>query len=544
MPTTVTKTIGTGGDYSTPQAWEDACPANLVTADQIWKGACLNQEFVATAAFTPIVTIGGQTTDATRYVELTAASGASFADHADKLSNPLRYDATKGAAFRITGNYVGVVSISTAYTRINRLQINNASFNGALNVEDGVSNVWVDSCILQASNNGGHGITRLSGAGVLSNCLLIANAGSSGDIYGAWWVFPGAGSKMLNCTVVRPSDVGASGSGFTTNYGSVLVQNTAFFGFASLLGSFQAGSNYNASDLALGTGANNQASKTYTNQFENTLRATQDFRVKTGADLIDTGTNLSGSGITTDIVGITRTVPHDIGAWESSSPSDALSANSIAAGAPVVGAPTVGQTHSLTASNVTSGTPASTAPVVALISNLSATTLTGSVVVGSPVVGQTHVIGAATTATGAPVVDTPVVGQVHGLSAPGIAGGAPVVSLPSLAETNHSLLAAGIVGGASVIGSPTIRQTQVFGAASIISGAPTHGDTTIAQTHAFLTSALVGGAFRFTAPLLNRVVSLPPEDRVGVLASQSRTITVTDGARGTTVPVESRNAVV
>ena len=38
MPTTTTKTIGSTGDYSTLQAWEDACPANLVTADEIWRG--------------------------------------------------------------------------------------------------------------------------------------------------------------------------------------------------------------------------------------------------------------------------------------------------------------------------------------------------------------------------------------------------------------------------------------------------------------------------------------------------------------------------
>ena len=45
MATTVVKTIGTGGDYSTLQSWEDACPADLVSADQIWQGRVKNQEF-------------------------------------------------------------------------------------------------------------------------------------------------------------------------------------------------------------------------------------------------------------------------------------------------------------------------------------------------------------------------------------------------------------------------------------------------------------------------------------------------------------------
>jgi hypothetical protein len=91
-----------GGDYSTLQAWEDACPANLVTADQIWQGQCKNQEFALNAT---VLNIAGTTTDATRYIELTTEAGASFRDHASKATNALRYDATKGAGIRATNAY-------------------------------------------------------------------------------------------------------------------------------------------------------------------------------------------------------------------------------------------------------------------------------------------------------------------------------------------------------------------------------------------------------------------------------------------------------
>ena len=69
MPTTVVKSIGTTGrDYSTLQAWEDACPANLVSDDKIWKGECYND-----SEFTSGLHVSGITTDSTRYVWLTAA---------------------------------------------------------------------------------------------------------------------------------------------------------------------------------------------------------------------------------------------------------------------------------------------------------------------------------------------------------------------------------------------------------------------------------------------------------------------------------------
>ena len=101
MTTTVVKTIGTGGDYSTLQAWEDAAPANLVSADQVWEGRVLNN----LSSGSTILTISGSTSDATRFKHLTAAPGVSFRDHANKLTNPLRADNTKGVEVRCTANW-------------------------------------------------------------------------------------------------------------------------------------------------------------------------------------------------------------------------------------------------------------------------------------------------------------------------------------------------------------------------------------------------------------------------------------------------------
>ncbi len=120
MPTTITETIGSGGDFTTPALWEAALPANLVTADEIRVGEQLNEEFSGSGNQ---LTIAGQTTDATRYVVYTAAAGASFADNANKLTNELRYNASNGAGIRGTSYYSTAVVVTTDYTRITRLQI-------------------------------------------------------------------------------------------------------------------------------------------------------------------------------------------------------------------------------------------------------------------------------------------------------------------------------------------------------------------------------------------------------------------------------------
>ena len=98
-----THSIGTTGrDYSTLQAWEDACPANLVTDGNIWRGECYNDsEFSSSGT---LVTIAGITTDATHYVELTTATGHSFQDHADVRTNALKYNQSNGVGLKTTGN--------------------------------------------------------------------------------------------------------------------------------------------------------------------------------------------------------------------------------------------------------------------------------------------------------------------------------------------------------------------------------------------------------------------------------------------------------
>ena len=75
--------------------------------------------------------------------------------------------------------------------------------------------------------------------------------------------------------------------------------------------------------------------------------------------------------------------------------------------------------HALTASSVAAGTPA----------------------VGAPTIGQTHALTAASVAAGAPTVGAASLGQIHGLAAASVAAGAPFVGTPTVAEAKCSATA-------------------------------------------------------------------------------------------------------
>src|SRR5262249_25313543 len=97
----VTKTIGTSGrDYSTVQAWEDALPANLVTDGNSQVGQCFNDSEFTVAG--DILTISGETTDASHTITITTGSGQSFRDNAGVQTNALLYNVSNGVGLRAT----------------------------------------------------------------------------------------------------------------------------------------------------------------------------------------------------------------------------------------------------------------------------------------------------------------------------------------------------------------------------------------------------------------------------------------------------------
>jgi len=274
------KTIGSTGDYSTINAWEADAPATLTAP---WEGRLQNQEFYGGDGSGAAITISGSTSDATNHKILTADTGASFRDHANKLTNPLRYNAAVGAAVYIASPY-NIFTVSERHVEIRNLQIKHTNseraiaFNNCNGYELG-NWEYLDNCILESTGNNTLGVSQSNLKA--SNCLIInRTSGSKSAIH---WTYVRDSGGAFNCTLVSPSDVSNTAAAFTAtaSWGNPIVKNCALFGFSSAFsGTAETGSGYNATDDSSAPGSSNQVSATYADQFENTTNAASDFRAK------------------------------------------------------------------------------------------------------------------------------------------------------------------------------------------------------------------------------------------------------------------------
>lgn len=312
MTTTTVVTVGTGGTYTSPQAAEDAKPANLTTSDIVWQIQQKKQEFVAASG--QVLIVSGSITDATRYCEYTTEAGASLFDNA---ANPLRYDATKGAAMRSTyaGLYGGhsVVTSTEPYLRISRIQIkasaSSSPSNYAINMD--LPGGVVDSMLFESSSTGATTVALFQDTVVVTNSIAIytgTNAGAQPmDL--AW------GASAVNCTLASVgtacNGIGSSGS----VHGS--ATNMAIFGVKAT-GVLNANLNFTKcyTDLSgTPTGFTTVAYNTTTGSgFLSKTNGTHDLRIGSASALINNGT-LTGAP-TIDAFGRIRTGNPDVGAFE------------------------------------------------------------------------------------------------------------------------------------------------------------------------------------------------------------------------------------
>jgi len=302
MATIVTKSIGTTGrDYATIAEFFAAIPSNLITADQAWVGELYNDsEFTITSK----VSLGTKTTDDTHYIKLTAAAGHSFRDHANKLTNALRYNQANGVGIScsVDSDFQIDTSATDAFI-IDGLQFKITSTYGKLaNMP-----VWwgrFSNNIVQA--NSGNPVVELFGIAQCYNNLIYLTG--SVESYG---FSLGAHSAAASFNTLHTA---SSGSGKPFNgFGSTTVADSIYYGFTDdpVASSFS----YMATDDATVVGSNGVVSLAASATWESVTPGSWDFRVKAGAAVINAGTPISG--ITTDILGQTRsaTTP-TIGAME------------------------------------------------------------------------------------------------------------------------------------------------------------------------------------------------------------------------------------
>lgn len=333
MPTI--STIGTTGrNYSTVAAWHAAF------ANGGWEGQCYNDsEFVLSAT----ITLGG--TSVANYEKLSAAAGQSAFDNS---ANPLKYDVTKGVGFKCSVGYVDPFYSTTGFLTLQGIQLRMANGNSVGPIRlNGAANVTIDRCLVQdeQSNSSSRGAiaVEVSTSVLVTNSVLI-----SFNNHGIGCYYSDSQIKAVNCTVVAPSDTSNAAQAFRNRGGTngIVIKNCTGFGFGGGFTNMASstGSNNATDQSSFGfTSTSSLTSQTYASQFNGVVSTAMDFKLKSGAALIDAGvTDTTDIPAANDIFATSRPqgTAWDIGAHELGSSTTSLSRDfllSLETGAGVAG---------------------------------------------------------------------------------------------------------------------------------------------------------------------------------------------------------------
>lgn len=312
-----TSSIGaTGRDFASISSWNGSLPPTA--AGDTYNGELYNDaEFVLTAEAAIGAAASGYA------INLYPATGQGFRDHANKLTNPLRYDQTKGVGIstvtsdiRLLTTANALVTFSGLQLKVNAPDVYNNSY--VLSLDNGAT---AKNCILHAVQGANRAILNLAHGSAATNCLILRQNSSAGDAVS----MTATNNALRNSTVVRASDATTGATAIGSGYGSStnIVKNCAVFGpwtthFAAGTEFSAANSGYNATDAASGApgSTGNVYSLTYANQFVGVAAAGLDFRAKAGSGLV-AGVRDQTYTADLDIVGSARSITTPtIGAWE------------------------------------------------------------------------------------------------------------------------------------------------------------------------------------------------------------------------------------
>jgi hypothetical protein len=313
MATLIERTIGTGGDYSTIALWYASIPANLVTPDEIHRGLLLNQEHTVAAA----LNITGKTTSASCYIELTTAAGCSFLDHANKATNPLRYNSSVGACITASGTAITIQS-QQAHTRFSKFMIRNTNTTvnapPALVCNATVGNPqYIDKCIIESNaiSTSLKGSLRVANAGsVVSNCVVINHKADAAAVLALFQY----NVNVHNCTFLALGGVTLT-TGILTQYVAAVFKNIYVGGVTAVEDGTVVATKTNCYSSATATNYTTVPMSTAT--FENVTSGTHDARLKSTSALINAGVT-DATYASTDILGTARPAggSYDVGAHE------------------------------------------------------------------------------------------------------------------------------------------------------------------------------------------------------------------------------------
>jgi len=309
MATTVVKTIKSGGDYTTLQTHEDASPANLVTADQIWQGQASGTFTVAGA----LLVVAGSTVDSTRYYELTTEAGAAYNDNANVQTNRFAFVAANGCSITDTSSYTIPITINQEYCRLSNLQVSATGTSGSSysiysQLASGSANLLIDRCIIE---NFRSSAAFLFGSNeIIRNSLIVQRGSGRGSIASIQ-----NGAQAYNCTFASVGIASAT-VGIIGAYGAATIKNCVITGCVSV----HSGTAPNYTTCVTNVASPPSGCTTVAHSTANYVQnqgPTYDYRLPLGSGAIDVGTTDATNGAF-DAAWTARPQgsAYDVGAWE------------------------------------------------------------------------------------------------------------------------------------------------------------------------------------------------------------------------------------
>lgn len=274
-----------------------------------------NGEWRCTGTY--LTTPTGTTNQGSGSLTIRAAPGYGIRDHADKLTNPLRYDSAKGVGLRSTGSICIDVVNGCNVLRFENLQLS-ADAAGPQSMFGGNSSqtgLVLKNLLVHMNEDDNTLYSNVSYATLeFTNCVVI-NARTDIAAQGT--------EKIIACTFYRTTDPNNRGC-IRTNYGQISVYDTVCYtpgtpnDFASANGGTFTGSN-NASNDSSAPGTSPVTGLTMSDLFENLTFSTIDLRLKSScpSSVKTGGVRRQTETGDLDIVGTSRsTTTPSIGAWE------------------------------------------------------------------------------------------------------------------------------------------------------------------------------------------------------------------------------------